>query len=95
MNISRHNVIKLRNVLYHRYVIKSLQQQKPGLYFKDVIIKKIKICVTQYPKMSPNNIWQSVPLQGSISSTYLLVALTPVAPQSVRIQSSRQYLLRF
>ncbi len=29
---------------------------------------------------------------GSISSTYLQAAFTPVAPQSVRTQSSRQYL---
>ncbi len=40
MNISRHNSIKLRNVIYHHYVITSLRQRKPGLYFKHVIIKK-------------------------------------------------------
>jgi len=32
------------------------------------------------------------PLQGSISSTYLHTAFTPIAPQSLRTQSNCQYL---
>ncbi len=34
----------------------------------------------------------SKPYKGSISSTYLRAAFIPVAPQSVRTQSSHQYL---
>jgi len=37
-------------------------------------------------------LWTSLVDLGSISSTYLRAAFTPVAPQSVRTQSSCQYL---